>query len=97
MRAWLVDTAEVESLEQLVARSTREIEACTSEIGLHLANRYFIDQTAQLIGALRLWAESRSQSDNTIGEMLKNLDISALRDAAYRLREMATADAKAAS
>jgi hypothetical protein len=29
--------------------------------------------------------------------MLKNLDIPALRDAANRLREMATADAKAAS
>ena len=92
-----MNTAEVESLEQLVARSTREIEACTSELGLRLASRYFIDQAAQLIGALRLWAESRSQSDNTIGEMLKNLDIPALRDAAYRLREMATADAKAAS
>jgi hypothetical protein len=97
MRAWPVNTAEVESLEQLIARSTREVEACTSEIGLHLASRYFIGQAAQLIGALRLWAESRSQSDNTIAEMLKNLDIPALRDAAYRLREMATADAKAAS
>jgi hypothetical protein len=97
MRAWPVNTAEVESLEQLIARSTREVEACASEIGLHLASRYFIGQAAQLVGALRLWAESRSQSDNTIAEMLKNLDIPALRDAAYRLREMATADAKAAS
>jgi hypothetical protein len=92
-----VNTAEVKSLEQLVARSTRDIEARTSELGLGLASRYLIDQAAQLIGALRLWAESQSQSDNAIGEMLKNRDIAALRDAAYRLREIATADAKAAS
>jgi hypothetical protein len=92
-----VNTAEVNSLEQLVARSARDIEARTSELSLGLASRYLIDQAAQLIGALRLWAESRSQSDNTIGEMLKNPDIPALRDAAYRLREIASADAKAAS
>ena len=92
-----MNTAEVKSLEQLVARSARDIEARTSELGLGLASRYLIDQAAQLIGALRLWAESRSESVNTIGEMLKNPDIPALRDAAYRLREIATADAKAAS
>lgn len=92
-----VNTADVKSLEQLVARSARDIEARTSELGLGLASRYLIDQAAQLIGALRLWAESRSESVNTIGEMLKNPDIPALRDAAYRLREIATADAKAAS
>jgi hypothetical protein len=92
-----VNTAEVNSLEQLVARSARDIEARTSELSLGLASRYLIDQAAQLIGALRLWAESQSQSDNAIGEMLKNRDIPALRDAAYRLREIATADAKAAS
>jgi hypothetical protein len=92
-----VNTAEVKSLEQLIVRSKRDIAARTGELGLGLASRYLIDQAGQLIGALRLWAESRSQSDNAIGEMLKNLDIPALRDAAYRLREIATADAKAAS
>jgi hypothetical protein len=91
-----VDTAEGDSLEQLLARSMRDVEASTSELGLQLDNRYFIDQAAQLIAALRLWADSHSQSDEAIVQMLKNLDISALRDAAYRLRELATADAKVA-
>jgi hypothetical protein len=87
----------VESLQQLVARSTREIRAHTSELGLQLTSRYFIDQAAQLIAALRLWTESRFQSDKPLAEMLKDIDIPALRDAARQLREMGTADARIAS
>ena len=90
-------TGQVESLQQLVARSTREIRAHTSELGLQLTSRYFIDQAAQLIAALRLWTESRFQSDKPLAEMLKDIDIPALRDAARQLREMGTADARIAS
>jgi hypothetical protein len=87
----------MESLEQLIARSTRDITCRASEIGLQLTSRYFIDQAAQLVAALRLWAETYSQPNQAIVNMLSTLDILALRDAAHQLREMATADAKTAS
>jgi hypothetical protein len=91
------DNTEAESLAQLIVRSTRDIEAHASRIGLQLTSRYFIGQAAQFLAALRLWAQSHSQSDHHIRSMLDNLDIPVLRDAAYQLREMAAADAKAAS
>ena len=91
------NVAQTESMEQLIARSTRDITARVSEIGLQVTSRYFIDQAAQLVAALRLWAEACSQSDQSIVSMLNTLDIPALRDAAHQLREMAIADAKTAS
>ena len=92
-----MDTAAVENLNQLVVRSTREIEAHTSELGLLETKRYFIDQAAQLVAALRLWAQSHDRSDQVVREIIEAVDISALRVAAHELREMGTPDAKTAS
>jgi hypothetical protein len=87
----------VENLDQLLARSTREIEAHVTELGLLEAGRYFIEQPAQLLAAMRLWAQSQCRSDQVVREILQDLDRTALEDAARELREMGTPDAKAAA
>ena len=85
----------MENLDQLLARSTREIEAHATELGLLESSRYFIEQPAQLLAALRLWGQSQYRSDQVVREILKDLDLAALEDASRELREMGTPDAKA--
>ena len=48
----------MDRLDQLFARSKREIEAHTGELGDIGTGRYFIDEAAQLLSALRLWAQT---------------------------------------
>ena len=43
----------MDRLDQLFARSQREIEAHTDELGDTGTGRYFIDEAAQLLAALR--------------------------------------------
>jgi hypothetical protein len=47
------DTSPVDRLDQLYARSRREIEAHTDELGDTSTGRNFIDEAAQLLSALR--------------------------------------------
>jgi hypothetical protein len=49
----------VDRLDQLFARSKREIEAHVTELGDTETGRYFVDEAAQLLSALRLWAQSQ--------------------------------------
>ena len=74
-----------------------DIEAHATELGLLESSRYFIEQPAQLLAALRLWAQSQYRSDQVVREILKDLDLAALEDASRELREMGTPDAKAAA
>jgi hypothetical protein len=84
-------------LDQLFARSTREIEAHTDELGDTSTGRYFIDEAAQLLSALRLWAQHQYRSDQVVRDLLEAGDVVALRRVAHELRQRGTADAETAS
>jgi hypothetical protein len=77
----------VDRLDQLFARSKREIEAHTDELGDTSTGRYFIDEAAQLLSALRLWAQNRYRSDQVVRDILEAGDVVALREVAHKLRQ----------
>ena len=87
----------MDRLDQLFARSKREIEAHADELGDTGTGRYFIDEAAQLLSALRLWAQNQYRSDHVFRDMLEAGDVVALREVAHELRQMGTAEAETAS
>lgn len=87
----------MDRLDQLFARSKREIEAHTDELGDTETGRYFIDEAAQLLSALRLWAQSQYRSDQVVRDILEAGDVIALREVADQLREIGTGEADMAS
>jgi hypothetical protein len=74
----------------------REIEAHTDELGDTDTGRYFIDEAAQLLAALRLWAQSQYRADQVVRDILEQGDVLALQDVAQELRAMGTRDGEAA-
>ena len=86
----------MENLDQLLARSTREIEAHATELGLLESSRYFIEQPAQLLAALRLWAQSQYRSDQVVRDVLEANDVIAPRAVADELRQLGTIDGETA-
>ena len=91
------DTSLVDRLDQLFARSKREIEAHTGELGDIGTGHYFIAEAAQLLSALRLWAQNQYRSDRVVRDILEAGDVVVLRDVAHELRQLGTADAETAS
>ena len=87
----------MDRLDQLFARSKREIEAHADELGDIGTGRYFIDEAAQLLAAMRLWAQNQYRSDQVVRDILEAGDVIALRDVAHELRQLGTADAETAS
>ncbi len=87
----------MDRLDQLFARSKREIEAHTGVLGDTGTGRYFIDEAAQLLAALRLWAQNQYCSDQVVREILEAGDVVALREVAHELQQLGTADAETAS
>jgi hypothetical protein len=87
----------VDRLDQLFARSQREIEAHAEVSADTETGRYFINEAAQLLAALRLWAQSQRRSEQAVREILEAGDVVALRDAGRELWELGTKDSKAAS
>ena len=87
----------MDRLDQLFARSKREIEAHPDELGDTSTRRYFIDEAAQLLSALRLWAQNQYRSDRVVRDILEARARVALREVAHELRQMGTADAETAS
>jgi len=49
----------VSRLDQLFARSQREIEAHAVEIAATETGRYYIDEAARLLAGLRMWAQAQ--------------------------------------
>jgi hypothetical protein len=86
----------VDRLDQLFARSKREIEAHTDELGDTETGRYFIDEAAQLLAALRLWAQSQYRTDQVVRDILEHGDVVTLHNLAQELRAMGTRDGEAA-
>jgi hypothetical protein len=87
----------VDRLDQLFARSKREIEAHTDELGDIETGRYFIDEAAQLLSALRLWAQSQYRSDQVVRDILEAGDVVALREVADELGTIGASEAEMAS
>jgi hypothetical protein len=86
----------VDRLDQLFARSKREIEAHTDELGDTETGRYFIDEAAQLLAALRLWAQSQHRTDHAVRDILERGDIVALHHVAQDLGALQTRDGETA-
>ena len=87
----------MDRLDQLFARSRREIEAHTDDLGDTETGRYFIDEAAHLLAALRLWAQSHYRTEQAVRDILETADAAALRDVAGQLRGMGGGEAKTAS
>ena len=87
----------VDRLDQLFARSLREIEAHSTELAETETGRYFINEAAQLLAALRLWAQNQYRSDQVVQEILETADLATLAEVAGELRRTGGADAVAAS
>ena len=85
----------MDQLHQLYARSLREIQAHASESTETAEGRYFINEAAHLLAALRLWAQSISRTEQAVREILETVDAAALRDVASQLRGL-EGDGKAA-
>ena len=87
----------MDRLHQLYARSLREIQAHAGQMADMETGRYFIDEAAHLLAALRLWAQSEYRTEQAVREILQTLDAAALRDLAGQVRGIGTRDAKTAS
>jgi hypothetical protein len=87
----------VDRLDQLYARSLREIEAHAGEMAAMETGRYFIKEAAQLLAALRLWAQSHYRTEQAVREILETLDAATLRDVASQLRDVAGSEAVTAN
>ncbi len=81
-------------LDQLFARSQREIEAHATEVAATEIGRNYIDEAAHLLAGLRLWAQSQYRSDQVIREILETADPTALQNAARKLRNMKTQESQ---
>jgi hypothetical protein len=86
----------VSRLDQLFARSQREIEAHAVEIAATETGRYDIDEAARLLAGLRMWAQAQYRSDQVIREILEAGDATALQEVARELREIKTREAAVA-
>ena len=86
----------VDRLDQLFARSLREIQAHAGEPAQTETGGFLINEAAQLLAALRLWAQTRYRSDQAVRDMLEALDEAALERVAVDLRALSSTDARAA-
>ena len=57
---------------------------------------FLVNEAAQLLAALRLWAQTQYRSDQAVRDMLEALDEPALERVAADLRALSSADARAA-
>ena len=85
------------ALDQLFSRSRREIEARATELVDNETGRHFITLAAELLAALRLWAQRQYRSDQVVREFLEAVDPVRLREVAAELQAARDADATAAA
>jgi hypothetical protein len=90
------DTSPVNRLDQLIARSQREIEAHASELATTEAGRDLIFVAAHLLAGLRLWAENRYRSDQVVRDILESVNVVVLNDVARHLLASGTIEGQVA-
>jgi hypothetical protein len=90
------DTAQVDRLDQLRARSRHEVEAHAGDLGDTETGRYLIDEATELLAALRLWAESQFRTDQAVRLLLEAGDAGALNGVARELLELGTPEEQTA-
>jgi len=86
----------VDRLDQLFARSLREIQAHAGEPAQTETGGFLINEAAQLLAAMRLWAQTQFRSDQAVRDMLEALDEAALERVAADLRALSSTDSRAA-
>ena len=86
----------MDRLDQLFARSLREIQAHAGEPAQTETGGFLINEAAQLLAALRLWAQTQFRSDQAVRDMLEALDEAALERVAADLRALSSTDSWAA-
>jgi len=87
----------VDRLHQLFARSLREIQAHAGGMANLETGRYFVNEAAHLLAALRLWAQSQYRSDEIVREILETVSLVTLGAVAAQLQALGDADAMTAS
>jgi hypothetical protein len=87
----------VDRLDQLFARSLREIEAHAGELARTETGGFLVNEAAQLLAALRLWAQTQYRSDQAVRDILEAVDEVFLERVADDLRALGGRDARAAS
>jgi hypothetical protein len=87
----------VDRLDQLYARPLREIQAHAGAMAEMEIGRYFIDEAAHLLAALRLWAQSHYRTEQAVREILETPDVAALSHVAGQLHDVAGHEARTAS
>ena len=87
----------MDRLDQLFARSLREIQAHAGEPAQTETGGFLINEAAQLLAALRLWAQTQYRSDQAVREILEAVDEVALDGVADDLRAQGGRDARSAS
>ena len=89
--------AGVDRLDQLFARSLREIQAHAGELAETETGSFLVNEAAQLLAALRLWAQIQYRSDQVVRQILEAVDAVSLEQVADDLRALGGRDARAAS
>jgi hypothetical protein len=86
----------MDRLDQLLARSQREIEAHTDDLINTDTGRYFIIEASLLLAGLRLWAQIHNQTDHAVREVLEDGDVVVFDGVARELRATRTLDGRVA-
>ena len=95
LRGW-EDTSPMDRLDQLRARSEHEIEAHAGDLHGTYPGRYMLDEAAELLASLRLWAQVQDRTDAAAREVLEALDGFALLDVARELQATGTPEGQIA-
>jgi hypothetical protein len=86
----------VDRLHQLFARSLREIQAHAGEPAQTETVGFLDNEAAQLLAALRLWAQTQYRSDQAVREHPRDRRRGLLEGVADDLRTLGGRDARAA-
>jgi len=82
----------VDRLDQLIARSEREIEAHAGRLGRSETGKYFIAEATKLLAGLRFWSQENYRSDHVVREVLEAGDVTVLNAIAGELMAMSNLD-----
>ena len=91
------DNSPMDGLDQLRARSHREIEAHAADLARTETGRSLLEEATELLAAMRLWSQSKYRTDEVVKEILQGVDAVALNGIAGQLHDFGTPDGWAAS